>query len=163
ATVFDELVGDGALFHRAVGDGEVTAIGRVKAKLRRELLLRVPGAGEDDETARLLVDAMDDAERRPSLALSGKMPADEIVEGRPLFILERDGRDSGRLSHDDDLGIDVDDQIGLERSLAGSGRIRTDLDRAPGPDFALGNEAGLTVDDHFPGRDERPRLPPREP
>ena len=66
-TIFEQM----GLHRKLVGarasmnKGEVMAFRRVGTKLRRQGLLREPGPREDDEPRGVLVDAMNDAKRRP--------------------------------------------------------------------------------------------------
>src|ERR1700722_5802821 len=60
-----------SLWRQKAGDnGEVATNNSVRVELLAEAALRRHGAREDDETARILVEPMDDPQSRPALAPS---------------------------------------------------------------------------------------------
>ena len=86
---------------------------RVTPKLRGERLLGEPGAREDDEAARLLVEPVDDAERRALAARRRASPlepgAHARVERIDLRTVVRDGAEARRLRDHHDLRVGVYD------------------------------------------------------
>ena len=162
AAILYELALDRSLADDTVCDGEIRPLRRVISKLQRETLLRVPRPSEDDEPARVLVDAMNDPEGRSTARalLLREAISNELIEGRSFFPFEEDGRNTCRLADDHDLRVHVDDEVSGQRPFGGFGRVLADLEGAPTPDFPVRNEADLAVHEDLSGLDPSACLAP---
>ncbi len=149
SAVFHEAALEASRARGTVDEREVAALNRVRPKLRREGLLCGPGASEDQEAARVLVDAVDDSNARSAAAGTESVCeecTDAPLDGVLVGIVERHGRDTGGLLDDEDLRVGEDHLEGRPlgalvgaRCVGGDDdlRLRRNLLRAVGPHDAV--------------------------
>src|SRR6188508_1452841 len=102
-----------------VHHGEIDAVRLATRELHLEPLLRLPVLRKDDETRRVLVDAMDD-ERTP-LAVGSEPVLDQLVHRKNIRLsLERYRQEAGWLVDDDQIVVFVDNVEGSRTTAAGS-------------------------------------------
>jgi len=141
----------------------VTLVDVVLTELRGERALRIGGPREGDEPARVAVEPMDDAEAHFLLPGAPQELAGVLDERFLVALLVGDAEDTRGLVHDDDVPVDEDDRVALERSLGELGSVPVD-----GDDRALGNagggvDAALAVDGDAAFGAEGLRARPGEP
>ena len=147
--------------HVAVGDRQVAPLHRVEAELLAEVLLGGEGAREDQDAAGDLVEPLHHAERRP--AADGVALAEDVAHQRVErhlvagLVAEGHGADAGRLAHDHQARVEVDDevaQLAAPARCAGGGRAcarRACRRRAP---CWLGSVTHSPADADLAGLDE---------
>ncbi len=137
---------------------------RVAAKLPGEALLGQPGPRENDQTARVFVDAMNDAERRPGPArrepLAREPGANTGVERVALGLVVGNGADPRGLGHDDHLGVRKDDVLVVELAGARFLGVDVDVDVVPLAHARRGLTRHRSGMSHLSAGNPRARLPP---
>src|SRR5690606_17838970 len=105
---------------------------RVEPELVLEVSFRGEGPREHEQPARLLVEAMDDAERAAAPALAPReLPLDERVERVALGVVVRHRAHVRRLLDDDHVRIDVNELLRREPGRARARRGRDELEALP--------------------------------
>ena len=152
ATVFDEDRRDRLRRHRPGDQRQIPPRHGVQLELQAQAAFGVGTPGEDEQPARLLVEPVDDAQRRqragPDVEPAGDGEGGEVLQGRHEFLallrplqLRRvpHAVDPGRLLDDDDVAVEVPHDEALGVGLLGQRlRLREQFD-----EFALLEPAGL--------------------
>jgi hypothetical protein len=137
---------------RAPGEREIGALERARApvvgELRAQRRVRLVGLGDDQQAARVLVEAVDDAgpahaaDAREAVAAMG----DERVDQRAGPVAGgRMDDEARRLVDDDEVRVLEDDGERDVLALAGSGGQQGAVVSKPGPDTRVGLPAGAQV------------------
>lgn len=150
-----------------MGDGEIAALRLVRTKLGCEARFGQPCACKHDETARFLIQSMDDSKRRahaPAFprAVVGEPQAYSLVERAFLAVLVRNRRDPHRLVDDDQVRIDEDDGLIREQLGANAGRVHRQHDFRARLDPKEGLYSRRSVYRDLAATDSSPGIVPRD-
>src|SRR5260221_4759385 len=155
---FDALRGD-----LAVRDRVIDALDVVRAELHRQNALRVRGAREHDQAARVLVEAVHHAEPAAGAASahSPQQGSRAVDEGVLVTRLVGDAQHSGGLVDDDDVAVEVRDRALGQGADAELGRAFVDDHHCAGRNAQGRVQAALAIHRHPPFAAQVARARPR--
>jgi len=146
-TSFDALRGD-----LAVRDRMIDALDVVRAELRRQDALRVRGACEHDQAARVLVETVNHAERAVEAASAHSPQQGSRAVGERVLVarLVGDAQHSCGLVDDDEVAVEVRDRALGQGAVAELSRAFVDDHHRAGRNAQGRVEAPLAVHRHAP-------------